>query len=122
MLSEIVDHMDKKRLTLLDPDRSIFIYSGHDVTLVNVMSALDIVDQTSSIPDYGASLVMELHYNSITFQDDFEVRLVYYFNHEDKFPKLLRIPNCVAPCSLTAFAESVDAMLWTNYDDLCKLA
>lgn len=120
VLSEILDHMEKKRQKLLDPDRSIYIYSAHDVTLVNVMRALDIVDQTSGKPDYGATLVMELHH-SVTFEDDFEVRLAYYFNSEDKFPKLLRIPNCAEPCSLTAFAKSVETMTWTNYDELCKL-
>lgn len=63
---------------MLVPDRSIFLYSGHDVTLVNLMRALEIIDHTSGKPDFGAAIVFELHH-SVTFEDDFEIK-VYFFN------------------------------------------
>lgn len=66
--------MIKKRNQLLEPNRNIFIYSGHDVTLVSLMRALGIIDQTANKPDYAATLVFELH-NSITYADDFEVKV-----------------------------------------------
>lgn len=74
LLTEIIDHMTKKRSRTLTPNRSMFIYSGHDVTLVNMMRALDIIDQTTMKPDYASALVLELHH-SVTFRDDFEVKV-----------------------------------------------
>lgn len=74
LLTEIIDQMTKKRSRTLTPDRSIFIYSGHDVTLVNLMRALNIIDQTTMKPDYASTLVLELHH-SVTFKNDFEVKV-----------------------------------------------
>lgn len=79
LLTEILDNMTKKRGRTLTPNRSIFIYSGHDVTLVNLMRALDIIDQTTMKPDYASALVLELHH-SVTFKDDFEVKVQLNFN------------------------------------------
>lgn len=55
-------------------ERRLFIYSGHDVTLINTMRALDIVSQTSRKPDYGAALHFELHQNP-NFDNDLEVKV-----------------------------------------------
>lgn len=68
--------MLKKKNNLLSPDRSIYIYSGHDVTLINLMRALGIEHQTSQKPEYAATLVVEMHH-SIIFDDDFEIKVIY---------------------------------------------
>ncbi|KAJ6638288.1 Lysosomal acid phosphatase [Pseudolycoriella hygida] len=119
LLTEIMEHMTKKRSRTLTPDRSIFIYSGHDVTLVNLMRALDIIDQTTKKPDFASALVLELHH-SITFKDDFEVKIVYYFNSDDKFPKEISIPECNSPCSLTQFTRVMDKVTLRKYDMICS--
>lgn len=98
LLTDIVKQMTKKRngelldtdstasAAILDminvnygdksTDRSIAIYSGHDVTLISLMRALNVTDQTSRKPDYGAALGIELHqgYNE---QDDFEIKVIF---------------------------------------------
>lgn len=56
--------------------RRLFIYSGHDVTLINTMRALDIVSQTSRKPDYGSALYFELHQNP-NFDNDLEVKVYF---------------------------------------------
>lgn len=73
-LSEIYKKMINKHKKNLNPDRKIFLYSGHDVTLVNVMNSMNILDQTSNLPDYASALVFELHHSSL-FKDDFEVKV-----------------------------------------------
>lgn len=67
--------MTKKKNNQLKPDRRLFIYSGHDVTLVNVMRALDIIPQTTRKPDYAAALYFELHQNPI-LDNDLEVKVM----------------------------------------------
>lgn len=61
IVSEIFEKLKSKSNGSLLPDRNIFIYSAHDVTLVNTMRALNISDQTSRKPDYAATLAFELH-------------------------------------------------------------
>lgn len=119
IITEIVDNMIKKRSRILAPERSIFIYSAHDVTLVNLMRALNVISQTSKKPDYSATFVVELHH-SVIYENDFEVKIVYYYDSEDKFPKELTIDGCEEPCSLTNFVKSIDAVILRNYDDICK--
>lgn len=140
-LTEIIKKMQNKRKRNLSPDRKIFLYSAHDVTLVNVMNSLGILDQTAKLPEYASALVFELHHSKSFSDGDFEVKvqldiynfenvksneyfifaqLVYYFNSDDKFPKELSIPNCDAPCSLTQFRASLEPLLLDNYDESCE--
>lgn len=120
IVSELLDNMIRKRSGILTPERSIFIYSAHDVTLVNLMRALGVVDQATGKPDFSATLVAELHH-SITFDDDYELKFVYYFNSEDKYPKELHIPNCGDPCSLTRFGQLMESVHLKSYDEVCQL-
>lgn len=57
-----------------EPLRKLYLYSGHDVTLVNVMRALDIIAQTTKKPDYSSALHFELHRNP-NIVNDFEVKV-----------------------------------------------
>lgn len=73
-VTDVIDKMLEKRSNQLKPNRKVFIYSGHDVTLVNVMRALNIIDQTSRKPDYAAALLFELHHNP-KLENDLEVKV-----------------------------------------------
>lgn len=139
-LTEVIENMAKKRTNLLNPNRSIFVYSAHDVTLSNVMRAIGITSETSEKPDYASALVFELHH-SVIYENDYEVKvsdhkvfisngdknillsfqLVYYFNSEDKFPKVVDIPGCESPCSLTDFSKAFEYLMVHNYDELCQV-
>lgn len=77
IVTEILDYMIKKVSNKLVPNRSIFLYSGHDVTLVNVMRALNIIEQTAIKPQYGATLALELHHNA--YFNDIEVKVRFVF-------------------------------------------
>lgn len=44
LLREIFDRFKNKTLSLLKPDRALWIYSAHDNTLINILSALRIFD------------------------------------------------------------------------------
>lgn len=119
-VTEVIENMTKKRTNLLNPNRSLFVYSAHDVTLSNVMRAIGVIPETSAKPDYASALVFELHH-SVLYENDFEVKLVYYFNSEDKFPKDIPIPGCENPCSLTDFAKTFESLMVHNYEELCQV-
>jgi len=120
LFTDILNNMIKKKNGLLSPNRSIFIYSGHDITLVNLMNSMGILDHTSRKPDYGATLAIEMHH-SYLYTDDMEVRVVYYFNSEDRFPKEVAIPGCDHPCSLRDFKETMKNLILQDYDQDCAI-
>ncbi|XP_053670958.1 lysosomal acid phosphatase [Anopheles nili] len=120
IVGELLENAVRRRAGILVPERNIFIYSGHDVTLVNLMRALNVIDQTTGKPDFSATIVFELHH-SITFDDDFEVKIVYFFNSDDKYPKEIEIPNCESPCSLTKFEQVMEPVRLRNYVETCQL-
>lgn len=65
--------MESKEANTLKPDRDLFIFSGHDVSLINIMRALNITTQTAVVPDFGAALYFELHENQATNQLEVKV-------------------------------------------------
>lgn len=93
LVTDIVNKMVKKDANSLKPDRSMFLYSGHDVTLVNVMRALRIIDQTSGKPDYGATLAFELHHD-VSKSSTIKV----YWNHS-QILKFFDLFQCLIFCS-----------------------
>lgn len=128
------------------PSRKLYVYSGHDVTLVNVMRALDIIEQTSRKPDYSSALHFELHQNP-NIADDFEVKVrsrsldefksrlfsintefvndiylqIFYSISSEADLQQINIPNCDSPCSLTKFEEAVQPIVIRDYNQTCSI-
>lgn len=118
-IGEVYGHMQSKANKSLKPDRNIFFYSGHDVTLVNVMNSMRILDQTSTLPDFASALVFELH-EFLDSPGQFEIRIVYYHDSTVESPSAVDIPNCKAPCDLASFQKSVSHLLFNSYDEVCE--
>lgn len=74
LVTDVLDKMIQIKKKPLRSTRKLYLYSGHDVTLVNVMRALDIISQTSNKPDFAAAVHFELHRNPL-FDNDFEVKV-----------------------------------------------
>lgn len=53
------DSLGKIKNSTKDKNRKLFIYSGHDVTIVPLLRALKLYD--SQLPNYGAHVLFELH-------------------------------------------------------------
>lgn len=119
MITEIIDTMLNRKNHV--SERAITIYSGHDVTLVNVMNAMRIIDQTTSKPNYSAALAIELHH-SLDHIDDMDVKVYFYFNSEDKYPKHINVPGCDSPCSLNRFRKSMNGVIVNDFEKLCETA
>lgn len=100
-LTEILTKMQNKRKRNLSPDRKIFLYSAHDVTLVNVMNALGILDQTTNLPEYASALAFELHHSKYFSDADFEVKVrasyehILIRNYHTTTPIIIRCPACL---------------------------
>lgn len=118
-ISEVYGQMASKANKTLKPDRNLFFYSGHDVTLVNVMNSMGILNQTSTLPDFTSALVFELHESTIT-PGTYEVKVVYYHDSTDSKPTTVNLLNCSSPCSLEGFKASISHLLFEDYHEVCN--
>lgn len=142
LLTEIVEEMVLKRTGVLT--QNMAFYSGHDVTLTNLVRALEVQNQTSTAPEYGAALIFELFRSEkmsdsivnvsgralpfIGLQLDCPIfytsfqQLLYYKNTETTEPIQISIPSCPDPCSLDGFIAVYDeSVLITDFDAECQI-
>lgn len=49
LIREMFERFAMKANATLSPDRSIFMYSAHDITIVNLMRALNLVEVIASM-------------------------------------------------------------------------
>lgn len=118
LLTEIANSMSLKSdkiVGLISPN--ISIYSGHDVTLVNLMSVLNVANQLEQEPKYAATLAVELYGGS---DDDVNVRVLYFLDETDANPRELTMPDCASPCNLRRFMEVNQEYFVTDYDKMCR--
>lgn len=60
LITEIVTNMNKKAEGTLKPEnRKMFMYVGHDSTIVNLLNGLGVWDK--QIPGYNIMTMIELH-------------------------------------------------------------
>lgn len=59
LLKEILDNINQKINGTLKPNRKLFLYSGHDLTVVSLMRVLGFDDLLK--PEFGASIFIEHH-------------------------------------------------------------
>lgn len=79
VLTEFLKNMENYKYR--QTNKTIYIYSGHDITINYLMSALNLANQTVVKPDYAATIAFELHQNNDTFikDDDFEIKVIFKY-------------------------------------------
>ncbi|CAD7077103.1 unnamed protein product [Hermetia illucens] len=97
MFKEWVEKRDNK---LSPKDRKLFIYTGHDSTVVNILSALKIWEQ--QYPVYAIMSMFELYKDKKTGEYGVEV---YLRNTTAGEPTPLTIPGCTFHCPLDKVIE-----------------
>lgn len=107
MLTEMQEKRDDK-----SKDKKLFIYTGHDTTVVNILSALKIWER--QLPRYSVMAIFELHKNKETGEYYVEI----YFRNNPKAPaQKLTIPGCEFQCPLDKLIELSKNVVPTATDD-----
>ncbi|XP_017957903.1 venom acid phosphatase Acph-1 [Drosophila navojoa] len=111
-LKKMFDEMQQKRNGTLKPEkRKLFIYTGHDSTVVNVLSGLKIWER--QLPRYSVMALFELHKNKET--GDYWVEI--YFRNNPKAPaQKLTVPGCEFQCPLDKLLELAADVVPTEAD------
>jgi len=107
MLTEMKDKREDKL-----KDKKLFIYTGHDSTVVNILSALKVWER--QLPKYSVMTIFELHKNKETGEYYVEI----YFRNNQKAPaQKLTIPGCEFQCPLDKLIELSKDVVPTAEDD-----
>lgn len=114
ILKEILQQFIKKSDQTDTLVKNMTIYSAHDSTIVAILSALKSYNWMQ--PSYGTAVLFELHEDT----DKYIVK-VFYRNDTNEEPYLLNLPDCPAPCTIDAFAESIKTLLPTDWDEECRI-
>ncbi|XP_044741781.1 lysosomal acid phosphatase-like [Chrysoperla carnea] len=115
-IKEVINNMILKRDGKLTPNRDLFLYSAHDITLVHVFRTLGFEDLFK--PEYGATLIFEL--SNIINNTDSEVNLKFFNTTEQMKPTFLKIPKCGEPCFLNNFVKLMTPSVPAEFDEECE--
>ncbi|XP_034944718.1 prostatic acid phosphatase-like [Chelonus insularis] len=114
LLEEMISHMIMKSRDLLSPNRKLWMYSGHDDTIANLMMALKIFEP--HCPPYASALLMELRKNA----SNHYVVTVSYKNTTGE-PTVLTIPGCQKACPLDDFIKLTEDVIPKDWKKECLL-
>ncbi|XP_044587572.1 prostatic acid phosphatase-like isoform X3 [Cotesia glomerata] len=95
----------------------LYLYSAHDITLVNVLRAMGFTNELFK-PDYGAALIFELVLSEYVEENNLElnVKVKYLNNTEIYEPTTLEIPHCKEPCKLVDLLRVWKDVLPVDWD------
>lgn len=114
LLKEILERFQKKSTNSLKTNRSLYIYSGHDTTISNVLNTLKLFEQHN--PPYRACIMIELH-----MIDDIPNVMIFYKNTTDE-PKPMYIPKCGSQCPLDKMFILYNDVIPEDWHKECKLS
>lgn len=113
LLKEILEHMNDKVNLTLDPNRSLFMYSGHDLTVVSLLRVLGFDELVK--PEFGASVIIELHEVS----DKYIVKFLYKANPLAEVNELV-LEECGNPCYLEKFTNVSSKVIPSDWEKECQ--
>lgn len=115
LIKEMLDRFSMKINSTLQPDRSLWIYSAHEASIIGVLNSLGLF-KPLHLPPYASSLHFELYKNS---GNEHYVQLLYKkFDEENLQP--LNIPKCGEKCSLDKFYELFNKIIPGDYHSECN--
>lgn len=108
--------MEAKVLNKLEPNRNLWVYSGHDITIANLLSTWNLFNHKP--PPYTSTILIEL------LRDESNQIGVSLFlkNETDKIYPLI-LPTCTEFCNLYQFKNILKDIILTKnqWENECQL-
>lgn len=122
LITEIINNMRAIR-DGLDTGKNFLVYSGHDVSVVNLAKLLGVKSQLSQpMIEYADTLSVELVKKATakggSVTESWEVQVVYLNNLQKT---ILNVPNCGKSCSLDTFIGVFGKYMISDWNALCGL-
>lgn len=119
LLKQINDNMAAKVRGELQPDRKVFLYSGHDFSILGLLGSLTRSRQLMPQPAFGASLAFELYRNA---RGEHIVKVKYLHSFSDETPEDIFVRECGTPCFLDKFLEITQYVIPGDWNKECQAA
>ncbi|XP_076241799.1 prostatic acid phosphatase isoform X2 [Calliopsis andreniformis] len=114
-LKKIITDMVAKKENALEPDeRKMFMYIGHDSTIVTLLDIMHVWN--NQMPHYNIMIMIELHESD----NEWNVE-VFLRNTTDHEPYPLTVPGCTTVCPLNKFIQILKPVLPDNWEEECKV-
>ncbi|XP_019864532.1 venom acid phosphatase Acph-1 [Aethina tumida] len=115
MLGKVIEQMIAKSEEKLVPEQTkIYLYSGHENNVINILAALDLFKP--HVPKYSAAVIIELHY--LEDSKRYGVK-VYYSRDVNAEPEEQQLPGCDVMCPLSDFIQITKPHVPTNFTEEC---
>ncbi|XP_032663280.1 prostatic acid phosphatase-like isoform X2 [Odontomachus brunneus] len=115
LLKKIIsDMLAKKEGTLQPKERKMFLFIGHDSTVVDLLNTMYIWH--NQLPHYNIMTMIELHED----KGEWNVQ-IFLRNTTAHEPYPLTISGCTAVCPLEKFVEILRPVIPNNWDEECKV-
>ncbi|KAF5302431.1 hypothetical protein FQR65_LT08520 [Abscondita terminalis] len=115
-LKNVIKNMKRKVTNSLIPNnRKIFLYSAHDVNVVNIFAVMNVFK--AHFPNYNAATIIELHHNNKS--EKYFVKL-FYIKHVNEEATEMFIKDCGNPCEFNKFEEIMLPYLSKNHTQECE--
>nr|XP_018898594.1 PREDICTED: testicular acid phosphatase homolog [Bemisia tabaci]XP_018898595.1 PREDICTED: testicular acid phosphatase homolog [Bemisia tabaci] len=124
-INELLLSMRRKIDSPENFERRLNLYSAHDLTLVRVWHGLNISQEITDNPPYGAALIFELH----ELKDKHRIKILYKRGSIDEDPEIVHIQGCedrqaIDPdgmCDFDVFSSALQSVKITNFDEECRI-
>lgn len=111
----VAEQQDKIANKLKPAGRKIYLYTGHDSSVVNILSGVNV--WTKQFPTYAIMGIFELVRDKKTGQVGVQI---YLRNSPTSGAIPLTIPGCEHFCPFEQFEEATGKVIAKNFDEECK--
>nr|XP_022899750.1 venom acid phosphatase Acph-1-like isoform X2 [Onthophagus taurus] len=97
-------------------DVNMYLYGGHDATIANILSALNLFEGEQHVPDYAATILIETYVDRVDNQYYIEV---YYRKSVNDVFQMKTIPGCAKSCRFDKFLDLLQEYIPGDWEKEC---
>uniref|UniRef100_A0A182VX51 acid phosphatase n=1 Tax=Anopheles minimus TaxID=112268 RepID=A0A182VX51_9DIPT len=116
LVKEMLQRFRSKSKGTLKPNRSLWMYSAHDVTVASLLNALRVFELHN--PPFAACIMLELRKPTNGGPAYVEI----FYKNTTAEPFQLTVPGCSAQCPLDEMFEIYDSIMPKDWEAECQLS
>uniref|UniRef100_A0A182NA80 acid phosphatase n=1 Tax=Anopheles dirus TaxID=7168 RepID=A0A182NA80_9DIPT len=116
LVKEMLQRFRSKAKGTLKPNRSVWLYSAHDVTVASLLNALRVFELHN--PPFASCIMLELRQPT----DGGPAYVEIFYKNTTGEPFQLAVPDCGVRCTLDRMLEIYDSIMPHDWEAECQLS